>query len=107
MGFEPIARRALCAADLGIAHLFGDFPAQPRGIRVPTPAPAEKTMPRPKQSSAFAGSAPPAAISMLVILLPVIFPAGAPQAAGRYVPCANFSCPSGAIIGIKFEWQFK
>ena len=34
MRLEPVARRALGTADLGIAHLFGDFTAQLRGILV-------------------------------------------------------------------------
>ena len=90
MRLEPITRGALCAADLGITHLFSDLPAQLRGILVAAHGrdieplvrlhqvdshtrARRKTMPRPKQSSAFAGSAPPAAISMLVILAPRYF----------------------------------
>ena len=36
MALEPIARRALGAADFGVGHLLGDFAAQPRRIGVST-----------------------------------------------------------------------
>ena len=35
MALEPVARRALGAADLGVGHLLGDFAAQPRRVDVP------------------------------------------------------------------------
>ena len=35
MALEPIARRALSAADLGVGHLLGDFTAQLRRVGVP------------------------------------------------------------------------
>ncbi len=124
MGLEPIARRALGAADLGIAHLFGDFTTQLRGILVAAHGGDVEPLVRLHQINSHARArgedhakaetifgirrlCAPCAISMLVILLPVIFPAGAPQATGRYVPCAGALRPSGAIIGRKFEWQFK
>ena len=124
MRLEPIARGALRATDLGVAHLLGDLTAHLRGIPVTAhrgdveplvrlhkinrhARPSGKDHAKAEAIFGICWLGAPDAISMFVIAIPFCLRRCASRPGGPPPVARTRSFERRLIFGIKFEWQFK